>query len=246
MMLISKGSTRTNLNIILKVTLVLTVIRILLSVSDSLGPSSHFHWNNVPSVMTDENKAEFYIDLASKSENGTSDANVPKAKTSFDDKSPKKSAGKRWRKRKRHLSLDLERIFGKGDKTRLYLFFFTNEKSPFCRRMERLTYCNPEVERLLKEEFYPVKVPLGTAMTRTQYEILQKYGSTLTPALSIVDQRGKKIHYTSGYMDAIKLYSLLRRCIKANETNTDFDDLNETSFESLMKGDNSDFDDTGK
>jgi thioredoxin-like negative regulator of GroEL len=96
------------------------------------------------------------------------------------------------------------------EKRRPVLLDFGTENCFWCRRLDETTFLNPHVQRILNEQFIPIKVDAHQNPFLTEVLQIQAF-----PTLVIAATDGKILHTLQGYLDANQLNDVLQRTLSA-------------------------------
>jgi thioredoxin-related protein len=107
-----------------------------------------------------------------------------------------------------------KRMFVENKDDRPVLLFFTDRGSTICRDMEERVLCLDFIRQLIEKHFYPVKISFDKVLSKSEYELYQKYGSAGVPEMIIVYYDGMRLTSGNGYLSAAKVCVLLNDGLK--------------------------------
>jgi thioredoxin-like negative regulator of GroEL len=96
------------------------------------------------------------------------------------------------------------------EKGRPLLLDFGTENCFWCRRQDETTFQHPTVQKILNEQFIPIKVDAERSPYLTEALRVQAY-----PTIVVAATDGKILHTLEGYQDAARLSDLLKRAQSA-------------------------------
>ena len=79
---------------------------------------------------------------------------------------------------------------------RLVLLDLTAEWCQFCRKMDEITYRDPDVVQLINRQYFPVRVD-----DKDRYELALRYSKVVRPATIILDSKGNELIRKQGYLE---------------------------------------------
>ena len=96
------------------------------------------------------------------------------------------------------------------------LLYFYSSRCFWCRKMDR-TFEDPDIEELLKGDFYGVRINTGSNRSLTwdgekltERQLARSFMVRGTPMTAFVDTSGKPIAKVPGYLDESKLSMILK------------------------------------
>ncbi len=97
------------------------------------------------------------------------------------------------------------------EKSRPLFLDFGTDNCFWCRRLDETTFRNPAIQKLLNEQFVPIKVDAHRSPFLT--EVLNVHAF---PTLVIAATDGKLLHTLQGYQDAPRLNEVLQQALTAS------------------------------
>jgi thioredoxin-like negative regulator of GroEL len=99
------------------------------------------------------------------------------------------------------------------EKGRPLLLDFTTDNCFWCRRQDETTFQNPAVQKILNEQYIPIKVDAQRSPYLAEFLQVQGY-----PTIVLATTEGKILHTLEGYQEAGRLSELLQRTLAAGQS----------------------------
>jgi thioredoxin-related protein len=99
------------------------------------------------------------------------------------------------------------------EKGRALFLDFGTDNCYWCRRLDETTFQNPSIQRILNEQFIPIKVNASRSTFLAEALQIQAY-----PTIVLAATDGKILHTLEGYQDAARLNDLLQRAAVTSQT----------------------------
>lgn len=194
MILTEKGSTRSTVSFLMIASMIFLGARFSVGFIEETFPQpaeTGIQWKTVKDVLKDTNEYDDAEEVVGATESG--------------DKS-----------RKKRTKLDLAKVFPDNVDGRPLLIFFADDASILSTKMERRTLSIPDIRKKVHSDFYPVKIRLDKALSKTEYRLCKMYGSAASPIISIRDMPGgESLAYNPGYLNGAKTLILLNNALAA-------------------------------
>ena len=214
MILTKKGSTISNLNILLTLAVILLTTRLIveqLEKNRTIAPGAAVKWHRLPDM--DEKELNEHI-------------------TYYEDRNKDKDKNKNIKEKDsyksdrflRIKSIDLKAVIKEYDEKPLFIMI-DDKASPQCDYVNRITLTNPEMVNLIEKDFFPLKISVDKIVNKTEYAFIRAYCYAYpliicTPSFSVVSTDGSYIDGGYGSVDSGKLIHLVSKALKkADEDN---------------------------
>lgn len=199
MILTEKGSTRSTVSFLMIASMIFLGARFVVGFIEETFPQpaeTGIQWKTVKDVLKDSHEYDDAEEVAGATKSG--DAS-----------------------RKKRTKLDLAKVFPDNVDGRPVLIFFADDASILSTKMERRTLSIPDIRKKVHSDFYPVKIRLDKALSKTEYRLCKLYGSAASPIISIRDMAsGDSLAYNPGYLNGAKTLILLNNAL-AEKTKLD-------------------------
>lgn len=219
MILTEKGSTRSTVSFLMIASMIFLGARFIVGFIEDTFPQpaeTGIQWKTVNDVLKDSHEYDDGEDEPGATVSGNTKLGDT---TSSDTKSgdtgtPSTESG--GISRKKRTKLDLAKVFPDNVDQRPILIFFADDASILSTKMERRTLSIPDIRKKVHSDFYPVKIRLDKALSRTEYRLCKMYGSAASPIISIRDMpTGDSLAYNPGYLNGAKTLILLNNALAA-------------------------------
>lgn len=218
MILTKKGSTISNLNILLTLAVILLTTRLIveqLEKNRTIAPGAAVKWHRLPDM--DEKELNEHITYYE-------DRNKDKDKDKDKNKNIKEKDSYKSDRFLRIKSIDLKAVIKEYDEKPLFIMI-DDKASPQCDFVNRITLTNPEMVNLIEKDFFPLKISVDKIVNKTEYAFIRAYCYAYpliicTPSFSVVSSEGSYIDGGYGSLDSGKLIHLVTKALKkADEEN---------------------------